>query len=207
MWPSTSTVPSDGVMIPARTWSSVLLPAPLGPMTPSDSPFATLNDTWRSAQKSESPSRAARGDRVPDRLLAVQLEAVDRRRGRARRSPRRDRARRRRTGRASAASVATSAAASRPPARSVASGAATVGAASGARSGTNTARHPAQARRVRRTEAARCRRRCRSQDLGECRLDPLEQQGRARDEEQRHDQQHAQPQPVRRPVVVGEAAV
>ena len=32
-WPWTSTVPSDGGMIPARTWRSVLLPAPFGPMT------------------------------------------------------------------------------------------------------------------------------------------------------------------------------
>ena len=31
--PSTSTEPADGVMIPASTWSSVLLPAPFGPMT------------------------------------------------------------------------------------------------------------------------------------------------------------------------------
>ena len=60
MWPSTWTLPSDGVRIPASTWSSVLLPAPLGPMTPSDSPFATLNVTWRRAQKSASPSRFAR---------------------------------------------------------------------------------------------------------------------------------------------------
>ena len=60
MWPSTSTTPSDGVRIPASTWSSVLLPAPLGPMTPTDSPFRTSNDTLRSAQNSVSPSRRTR---------------------------------------------------------------------------------------------------------------------------------------------------
>ena len=46
----TSTTPSDGLMIPARTWRSVLLPAPLGPMTASDSPRWTCRSTWRSAQ-------------------------------------------------------------------------------------------------------------------------------------------------------------
>ena len=53
-WPRTSTAPSDGVMIPARTWRSVLLPAPFGPMTPSDSPRIRVNDTWRSAQNSST---------------------------------------------------------------------------------------------------------------------------------------------------------
>ena len=36
---ATSITPADGVMIPASTWSRVLLPAPLGPMTASDSPW------------------------------------------------------------------------------------------------------------------------------------------------------------------------
>jgi len=49
--PLTSTTPSDGVMIPARTWSRVDLPAPFGPMTASDSPWTTLNDRSRIAQK------------------------------------------------------------------------------------------------------------------------------------------------------------
>ena len=60
MWPSTSTTPSDGTRIPASTWSSVLLPAPLGPMTPTDSPWSTVNDASRSAQKSGSPTRRTR---------------------------------------------------------------------------------------------------------------------------------------------------
>ena len=60
MRPSTSTSPSDGVRIPARTCSSVLLPAPLGPMTPSESPWCTARDTLRSAQKSVSLLRRTR---------------------------------------------------------------------------------------------------------------------------------------------------
>ncbi len=43
-------------MIPARTWSSVLLPAPFGPMTPRDSPCTSLKLTSRSAQKSSAAS-------------------------------------------------------------------------------------------------------------------------------------------------------
>ena len=56
-WPWTSTEPSDGWMIPASTWSSVLLPAPFGPMTPRDSPRTRLNDTLRRAQNGSSGSR------------------------------------------------------------------------------------------------------------------------------------------------------
>ena len=44
-------------MIPARTCSSVLLPAPFGPITPSDSPRTRVNDTLRNAQKGSSGSR------------------------------------------------------------------------------------------------------------------------------------------------------
>ena len=51
MWPLTSTTPSDGWMMPASASSSVLLPAPLGPMTPTDSPRRTSKSTSRSAQK------------------------------------------------------------------------------------------------------------------------------------------------------------
>ena len=58
--PSTSITPSDGSRIPASTWRSVLLPAPLGPMTPSDSPWTIENETSRSAQKSGSPVRFTR---------------------------------------------------------------------------------------------------------------------------------------------------
>ena len=44
-WPRTSITPSDGVMIPASTWSSVLLPAPFGPITASDSPWTSVKVT------------------------------------------------------------------------------------------------------------------------------------------------------------------
>ncbi len=44
-------------MMPAMTCRSVLLPAPLGPMTASDSPCTTRNETSRSAQKDDSPLR------------------------------------------------------------------------------------------------------------------------------------------------------
>ena len=57
IWPTTSTAPSLGWMIPARTWSSVLLPAPLGPMTARLSPWTTRKETSRSAQKWVGPSR------------------------------------------------------------------------------------------------------------------------------------------------------
>ena len=56
MWPRTLTIPSDGVMIPARTCRSVLFPAPFGPITASDSPWTTLSETSRSAQNLRSPS-------------------------------------------------------------------------------------------------------------------------------------------------------
>ena len=65
-WPRTSTAPSDGRMIPARTWSRVLLPAPFGPMTASDSPWASWSDTWRSAQNVLG-RRRARGSAPNDR--------------------------------------------------------------------------------------------------------------------------------------------
>ncbi len=43
--------PSVGSRIPASASRSVLLPAPFGPMTASDSPWASLNDRCRIAQK------------------------------------------------------------------------------------------------------------------------------------------------------------
>jgi hypothetical protein len=58
-WPRTSTAPSVGRMIPASTWRSVLFPAPLGPMTASDSPWTMRKLTWRSAQNSSAGSRAS----------------------------------------------------------------------------------------------------------------------------------------------------
>ena len=62
-WPTTSTAPSFGWMMPARTWSSVLLPAPFGPMTARLSPWTTRNETSRRAQKWVGPSRFFRRSR------------------------------------------------------------------------------------------------------------------------------------------------
>ena len=50
--PCTSNVPVVGYIAPLRILSSVLLPEPLTPMTPSDSPRRTVSETSRSAQKS-----------------------------------------------------------------------------------------------------------------------------------------------------------
>ena len=68
----------DGVMIPASTWSSVLLPAPLGPMTASDSPWTSRNETSRSAQNSVGPVVAPEQlrERVAERRLLREPEAV-----------------------------------------------------------------------------------------------------------------------------------
>ena len=51
-WPRTSITPADGVMIPASACRSVDFPAPLGPITASDSPWTSWNVTPSSAQKS-----------------------------------------------------------------------------------------------------------------------------------------------------------
>ena len=48
-------------MIPASTWSSVLLPAPLGPMTASDSPVVSLNDDVPERPEVAWPPRDRRG--------------------------------------------------------------------------------------------------------------------------------------------------
>ena len=44
-----STWPASGRMKPHKTFSSVVLPAPFGPMTPTTSPGATVSDTALSA--------------------------------------------------------------------------------------------------------------------------------------------------------------
>ena len=49
---------------PARASRSVLLPAPFGPMTASDSPWARLNERWRIAQK-RSPRNGSGGASRP----------------------------------------------------------------------------------------------------------------------------------------------
>ena len=55
---------------PARTWRSVDFPAPLGPMTASDSPRTRPNDTLRSAQNGSALSRAKH---LPERVAQGRL--------------------------------------------------------------------------------------------------------------------------------------
>ena len=50
-WPSIRTWPVVGFRIPARDRSVVVLPAPLGPMSPTISPFDTWNDRSSTAEK------------------------------------------------------------------------------------------------------------------------------------------------------------
>ena len=47
--PSTATRPLVGLVMPATSFSAVLLPEPLRPITPQVRPFATANDTSRIA--------------------------------------------------------------------------------------------------------------------------------------------------------------
>ena len=47
--PSTCTVPIVGFVMPATSFSAVLLPDPFRPMTPNVAPFGTLKDTSVSA--------------------------------------------------------------------------------------------------------------------------------------------------------------
>jgi hypothetical protein len=49
MRPSTFTVPDEGLVIPATSFSSVLFPDPLRPMTPSVRPLGTVRLTSFSA--------------------------------------------------------------------------------------------------------------------------------------------------------------
>src|SRR5436190_4877350 len=55
-WPFSSATPSVGAVTRERTFSSVVLPAPLRPTTPSTSPCSTSSDTSRSAQNAVSGS-------------------------------------------------------------------------------------------------------------------------------------------------------
>ena len=82
-------------MIPASTWSSVDLPAPLGPMTASDSPWTSSNVTSRSAQncvgrlaREQVAERLAEGRLLGEAQAVADAEVVDvdgvRRRGRRR---------------------------------------------------------------------------------------------------------------------------
>ncbi len=59
MRPSTRTRPSVGLVMPATSFSIVLLPDPLRPMTPNVQPAGTRNDTSRTAA-SASPGLRSR---------------------------------------------------------------------------------------------------------------------------------------------------
>ena len=62
MRPRVSTVPESGRMMPLMSLSSVLLPEPLSPIRPMDSPCWTVNETPSSALNlllSSCPRRAA----------------------------------------------------------------------------------------------------------------------------------------------------
>ena len=54
------TVPLVGLVMPATSFSSVLLPEPLRPMTPSVGPCGTVNDTSFSAGNVSSGCRSRR---------------------------------------------------------------------------------------------------------------------------------------------------
>ena len=58
--PRTLTVPRVGRMTPATTLSSVDLPAPFSPITPSDSPARIANDTPSTAVKALDAPRPRR---------------------------------------------------------------------------------------------------------------------------------------------------
>jgi hypothetical protein len=83
MRPSTFTVPSEGLVIPATSFKSVLFPDPLRPMTPSVRPLGTVRLTSFSAVNVSSgpqvPDQAARQQGALQRreLLALAVAAVD----------------------------------------------------------------------------------------------------------------------------------
>ena len=52
MLPQVSTAPFVGFKMPETIFKSVLLPEPLSPMTPRESPFSSVNEISRSAQNS-----------------------------------------------------------------------------------------------------------------------------------------------------------
>ena len=71
MRPCTSTVPVVGLVMPATSLSSVLLPEPFRPMTPSVRPAGSVNDTSFTAENvssgSEIADEAARQQRALER--------------------------------------------------------------------------------------------------------------------------------------------
>jgi hypothetical protein len=69
--PSTRTVPEVGLVIPATTFSAVLLPEPFRPITPKVEPFGTANDTSESAGNVWSGCRSRRMLRCSSALFSV----------------------------------------------------------------------------------------------------------------------------------------
>ena len=64
MRPRTTTSPTLGLVMPATSLSSVLLPDPLRPITPSVRPAGTVNETFRTAGNTSSGLRSR--IRLPD---------------------------------------------------------------------------------------------------------------------------------------------
>ena len=56
MRPRVSTLPRSGRMMPLIIFSSVLLPEPLSPISPMDSPCWTVNETSLTAKKASESS-------------------------------------------------------------------------------------------------------------------------------------------------------
>ena len=71
MRPSTRTVPLVGLVMPATSFSAVLLPDPFRPMTPKVEPFATLNETFFSAGNVSLGCRSRRMLRWSSALFSV----------------------------------------------------------------------------------------------------------------------------------------
>ncbi len=63
MRPRVSTLPSSGRITPEISFSSVLLPEPLRPISPIDSPCSTVNDTSSTARKESLELLAAAASR------------------------------------------------------------------------------------------------------------------------------------------------
>ena len=70
--PSTFTVPLVGFVMPATSFSAVLLPDPLRPMTPYVEPFGTLNDTSLQRGEVSLGCRSRRMLRCSSALLSVE---------------------------------------------------------------------------------------------------------------------------------------
>ena len=75
MRPSARTRPAVGLMIPAISRSSVVLPEPFRPMSPTASPRATSTETSRSAQTSVALRPAALDEEILQRARLARVDA------------------------------------------------------------------------------------------------------------------------------------